>query len=397
MYLAAHTPPEVEVRVIDESVERIDYSDTPDLVGIATFTATAPRAYEIADRYRGLGVKVVLGGVHASMVPEEALEHADAVVVGEAEEIWPRVVSDADAGRLESVYRQEEFIDFERPLMPRRDIVDAKRYWVANAIQTARGCPHDCNFCTVTAFNGRRYRMREVDNVLAEVESLPPSNLVRRKVVAFVDDNIAANPNRAKQLFKELIPLRIVWGSQACITLARDEELVALAAESGCRLLFVGLETLSHRGLAEMGKRQNRVEQYEDALRLLKRYGIHVFAGFIFGLDSDDESVFADTLEFAMRHKMLAQFSTLMPYPGTRLYQQLLAEDRVEPRFWLDPTWVSRVVFEPKNMSAERLYEGTHQVMRDFYSFRSIIKRVSLHRHFDQWLVANLVLHRVTA
>jgi len=397
MYLAAHTPREVKLRLIDESVEQIDYSDTPNLVGITTFTATAPRAYEIADRYRGLGVKVVLGGVHASMVPEEALEHADAVVVGEAEAIWPRVVSDADAGRLQSHYRQEEFPDFKRPLLPRRDMVDPKRYWLANGIQTSRGCPHDCNFCSVTAFNGRRYRMRELDSVLAEVESLPRSNLVRRQVVPFVDDNIAASPKRAKELFKALIPMKILWGSQACVTFAKDEELVALAAESGCRFLLIGFETLSPHALAEMGKRQNKVEQYEDALRVFKKYGIHVYGAFVFGFDSDDESVFSDTLEFAMRNKMLAQFSNLLPYPGTRLYRRLLAEKRVEPRFWLDPSWVSRVVFRPKNMSAERLYAGTRQVRQDFYSYRSIIKRISLHRQWDYWLVANFILHRTAA
>jgi len=397
MYLAAYTPKEVEVRLTDEGVERVDFTDIPDLAGITALTATAPRAYEIADRYRELGAKVVLGGVHASMVPEEALEHVDSVVVGEAEAIWPRVVSDAAVGRLESLYRQESFIDFKRPLLPRRDIVDPKRYWSVNVIQTARGCPHDCNFCSVTAFNGRRHRARELDNVLTEVESLSRSNLVRREVIPFVDDNIAASPSHAKQLFKALIPMKILWGSQACITFARDEELVGLAAESGCRLLFIGLDSLSPQALAEMGKRQNKVEQYKDALRLLKKYGIHVMGAFIFGFDADDESVFSTTLEFALRSKMgLAQFSALTPYPGTRLYRRLLGENRVEPQFWHDHSWDRRVVFKPKNMSAERLYENTRQVKRGFYSYRSIIKRISLHWHWNHWLAANLVYRHTT-
>ena len=233
MYLAAHTPPEVELRLIDENVERIDFTAVPDLVGITTMTATAPRAYEIARRYRSLGSKVVLGGVHASMMPAEAARFADAVVVGEAEGLWPRVLADFEAGRLEPLYEQDGFIDFSRPLPPRRDLVDPRRYWSANVVQTARGCPHACNFCSVTAFNGRKVRVREVEDVLAEVESLPRSNLLRRKVVAFVDDNIAAHPRRAKELFRGLIPMKIRWGSQASITIAGDEELVALAAESG--------------------------------------------------------------------------------------------------------------------------------------------------------------------
>lgn len=398
MYLAAYTPPEVEIRLVDENVERIDFAGRPDLVGITTMTATAPRAYEIADRYRALGIRVVLGGIHASMVPDEAQEHADSVVIGEAEAIWPRVISDADAGRLEPRYRQESFIDFQRPFLPRRDLVDPKRYRSVGGIQTSRGCPHDCSFCSVTAFNGRRHRARELDSVLVEVASLSRRNPVRRQVVPFVDDNIAANPDRAKRLFRALIPMRILWGSQACITIARDEELVSLAAESGCCFLLIGLETLSPRALVEMGKRQNKVEQYEGGLRLLKKYGIHVMGTFLFGFDSDDETVFADTLEFAIRNGMaLAQFSTLIPYPGTRLHRQLLDENRLEPRFWLDPSWASRVVYEPKNMSAERLYENTYQVQRGFYSYRSMIRRMSLHRHWNYWLAANLAYRHAVA
>jgi len=392
MYLAAHTPPEYELRLIDENVERIDFSRVPDLVGISTMTATAIRAYEIADRYRSLGAKVVLGGIHASMLPEEALEHADAVVVGEAEEIWPRVLADAAAGRLDPIYRQETRIDFRRPARPRRDLIDPRRYWSANVVQTSRGCPHACNFCSVTAFNGRRIRMREVDDVLEEVESLPRNNLLRRKVVAFVDDNIAAHPSRAKELFKGLIPMKLRWGSQASITIARDEELVALAAESGCHFLFIGLETMSGKSLAEMGKSQNKVEEYDAAMRLLRKYDIHVMGAFVFGFDSDDETVFEDTLDFAMRNKMqVAQFAYLVPYPGTRLYSHLLEENRVEPEFWFKPSWDSRVVYEPKNFSAHWLSERTHKVQRDFYSYRSILRRMYPHRHWSYWLAFNLI------
>jgi radical SAM superfamily enzyme YgiQ (UPF0313 family) len=396
MYLAAYTPDTTDVRIVDESVEPIDFSDIPDLVGITTMTATAPRCYEIADAYRRAGAKVVMGGVHASMLPEESLEHADSVVVGEAEQIWPQVVADAEAGRLERLYRQEGFPDFERPLLPRRDLIKPKHYWSANVVQTSRGCPHSCNFCSVTAFNGRRIRVRDVDNVLAEVESLPRNNRVRKKVVAFVDDNIAANPRRARELFKALVPLKILWGSQASITMARDEELVKLAGESGCGFLFVGLETLSPHSLAEMGKLQNKVEEYAEALHLLEKNNIHVMGAFVFGFDTDDESVFSDTVDFAIRNKIqVAQFANLTPYPGTRLYSQLLAEKRVEPEFWLDPSWDSHVVFRPRNMSPERLFESTRQVHRQFYSYRSIFKRMVFKRHWTYWFAFNL-LYRQT-
>ena len=396
MYLAAHTPDGVDVRIIDESVEPINFSDVPDLVGISAMTATAPRAYDIADSYRARGAKVVLGGIHPSMLPEEALRHADAVVTGEAEEIWPTVVADADAGRLEPIYRSDEFSDFERPLLPRRDLIDAKRYWSANTVQTARGCPHHCNFCSVTTFNGRKVRMRAVDSVLEEIATLSRGNMMRKKVVPFIDDNIAASPKRAKELFKQLIPMKILWGSQASITIANDEELVALAAESGCRFLFIGLETLSNGSIEEIGKHQNKVENYASALKLLKKYRIPVMGAFVFGFDTDGQSAFSDTLKFAIENKIqVAQFANLTPYPGTRLHQQLSEEGRVRADFWLDPSWDSKVQFEPMQMTPKQLFDNTHQLHRDFYSYRSILKRMSWRGHWPYWLAFNL-LYRQT-
>ncbi len=395
LYLAAHTPRDVELRLINENLERIDLAEPPDLVGITTTTATAIRAYEIADRYRERGVKVVLGGIHASMVPEEAAAHADSVVVGEAEALWPGVIADADAGRLEPAYRAEGFPDFQRPRHPRRDIGDPKRYLVPNMVQTSRGCPHNCTFCTVSLFNGRRPRMREVDSVLAELEPLPRSKAIGRQVIFFIDDNIGAKPSRAKELFRALIPMDIFWGSQACMTFANDEELVALAAESGCRLLFIGVESLSPQGLAEIDKHHNKVEQYENAMQMFSKYGILVMGGFVLGLDSDDTSVFGDTLDFAVRNKLvLALFNVLTPYPGTRLYSRLLEEGRVDPGFWFDPFWRSRAVYDPVKMSRETLCEGTYQLRRGFYSYRSILSRLDRKRDWPQQFLANLVYRR---
>ncbi len=395
MTLAAYTPEDVQLRLIDENVEPIDFSEVPELVGITTMTATASRAYQIADRYRELGAKVVMGGIHASMMPQEASEHADSVVIGEAELIWPRVVSDADTGRLEQVYQSESFIDYQRPRFPRRDLINTNRYWSVNGIQTSRGCPHNCNFCSVSEFTGRKPRMREIDNVLAEVDTLPSSRVGGRKVVGFLDDNIAAKPSRAKKLFKALIPKKILWGSQACITFGNDEELVGLAAESGCRFLLVGLESLSPNTLKEIGKGQNKAEQYEEALRTLRKHGIFVLGSFVFGFDSEEESAFADTLQFAVRNKLsLAQFSILTPYPGTRLYSQLLSENRLEQEYWLDPSWETRMVFEPNGRSAKKISENVSQVQRDFYSFRSIINRIHYHPLWRIWITANLVYRR---
>jgi radical SAM superfamily enzyme YgiQ (UPF0313 family) len=396
MYLAAYTPDDFELRIVDETVERIDFSMKPDIVGISTMTATAPRAYEIADKYRQMGVTVILGGVHASVVPEEAMEHADSVVIGEAEDIWPRVLEDASSGRLEPVYRREGFVELRDLLPPRRDLINPSRYWSANVVQTARGCPHDCNFCSVTTFNGKRPRFRDIDSVLVEVESLPRNNMIRRKVVAFVDDNIAASNSRAKEMFKKLAPMNVIWGSQASISFAYDEELVALAADSGCHFLFIGLETTSPAALKEMGKSQNKVERYEEALGLLKKYNIHVMGAFMFGFDADDDSAFEATYRFAMRNKIqVAQFARLTPYPGTRLYDQLMAEGRVEPVFWRDHNWDKRVVYSPKKMTAEKLAHLTDKIHRDFYSYSSITRRMYPHRRWSYWFAFNL-LYRQT-
>lgn len=395
MCLAAYTPDEVEIRLTDENLEKVDFDDRHDLVGITCMTATARRAYEIADTYRAKGVKVVLGGIHASMLPGEALQHADAVVVGEAETVWSKVISDADAGRLEPLYMAEERDDFRDPLPARRDVIDRKNYWMANNMQTSRGCPHDCSFCSVTTFNGRHVRHRDLDSVLAEVDSMPKPSFMPRKMIPFVDDNIAANPKRAKELFKALIPLRINWGSQACISFGEDEELVGLAAESGCRMLFIGLETVSSGSLKEMGKRQNKVERYADSLRTLRKHGIHVTGSFIFGFDSDDDSIFEDTLDFAIRNKVhLAQFSNLTPLPGTRLYQQMVAENRMKPEYWLNEARDDGAVFQPKNFSPQELCDKTRRVQREFYSIKSIIRRFHLSRLAPHLLLYNLLYNR---
>jgi radical SAM superfamily enzyme YgiQ (UPF0313 family) len=393
--LAAYTPEGVDVRIIDENLERVDYKDRPDLVGITSMTATACRAYEIADEYRKRGVKVVIGGIHASMLPEEAMEHADAVVVGEAETLWPKVVSDADAGRLEPLYRLEERGEFKNPLPSRKDLINRKNYWMANNIQTSRGCPHDCSFCSVTTFNGRNVRHRELDNVLAEIESMPKPRFMPKKMIPFVDDNIAANPKRAKELFKALIPLNINWGSQACISFGEDEELVGLAAESGCRMLFIGLETVSSSSLEEMGKRQNKVERYAESLRLMRKHDIYVTGSFIFGFDADDDSIFQETLDFAIENKIhLAQFSNLTPLPGTRLYNQMVAENRMKPGYWLNGLRDSEAVFQPRNFSPQGLCDKTRKVQRDFYSIRSIMKRFYFSRYAPHLLLYNLMYNR---
>lgn len=371
--LAGLTPPEVEVSIVDENLAPVDLNRPSDLVGITTTTQTAPRAYWLADAFRSRGVKVVLGGMHTSVLPEEAGQHADAVVMGEAEEIWPQLLSDLQAGRLRPIYRGQGYPRLAGLPLPRRDLFQRESYVFPDTIYTTRGCPFGCTFCSVTSFFGGTYRSRPVEEVVKEVDGLGG-----RRLVFFLDDNIAAHTGRAKQLFRALIPYRLAWIGQASMTIARDEELLSLAAASGCLSLFLGIESLSPMNLSAVSKRHNAVEEYEAAIRRIHAHGIAVFGAFIFGLDHDTEDVFELAVRFAQRTRLEgAQFNVLTPYPGTPLMADLEREGRVLTRDWSQYR-SDRVVFAPRLMSAQQLQEGHNWAWREFYSLGSIWERVGL-------------------
>ncbi|GAG81765.1 unnamed protein product, partial [marine sediment metagenome] len=228
LYVAALTPKDVEITLVDEHVDRIDFEEEVDLVGITSLTATAPRGYEIADEFRKRGVKVVLGGIHSSALPQEAIQHADSVVIGEAENLWPEVIEDFKKKRLKKFYQSSQKPSLENLPLPRRDLLQGKRYLTKNFIMTTRGCPFDCDFCSVTRFFGKRHRFRPVGDVIKEIESL------KGNFTVFADDNVIAHKKYAKELFKALIPCKKRWFSQADLTMAQDEELLKLAVQSGC-------------------------------------------------------------------------------------------------------------------------------------------------------------------
>ncbi|MBE0465752.1 MAG: B12-binding domain-containing radical SAM protein [Candidatus Desulforudis sp.] len=368
--VAALTPPGIEVRIVDESVTPVDFEAGADLVGITAMTALAPRAYAIADAFRARGVPVVLGGMHPSAVPEEALEHADAVVVGEAEGLWPELLADFQAGRMRPVYRATQ----SRPLtglpQPRRDLWDPAKYLVPNTVQTTRGCPFACNFCAVSNFFGRTFRHRPVDEVVQEVSSLPG------RLVGFVDDNIIASGRYARELFRALIPLRIQWFSQGSLNLADDEELLGLAAQSGCVGMFIGLESLTQSNLDRIGKRVNHVERFQKAIDKIHRFGIAIEGAFIFGLDNDDAGVFRRTVNFARRCRLeAAQFSILTPLPGTPLYREMQEQNRITDRDWSRYNF-AQVVYTPLTIPAEKLQQGFNWAWHKFYSYPSILRRL---------------------
>jgi len=373
--VAALTPPEVEVSLTDENITAIDFCKEVDLVAITALTVTAPRAYEIADAFRARGVKVVLGGVHPSMLPEEAGQHADAVVIGEAESIWPNLIEDFKANKLQKLYRQHERPSLVGLPIPRRDLFTKGAYYVANTVSTTRGCPYSCSFCSVTSFFGHTYRCRPIEEVLKEIEELG-----EKKLIAFVDDNIVGNPKFAKELFRALIPYKIKWIAQASVTIAKDDELLKLAAASGCIDLLIGFESLSPSNLRAVGKRINVVNEYENVIRKIHSYGIAIHGFFIFGFDEDDENVFQRTVRFAQRMRLeTAQFDFLTPYPGTALGESLDKAGRIVTKDW--SKYGYGLVFEPKPMSPEMLQKGHDWAWHEFYSLPSIWRRVGVARH----------------
>jgi radical SAM superfamily enzyme YgiQ (UPF0313 family) len=368
--LAALSPPDIEVKITDENLEPIDFEEDVDLVGVTGMVMHAPRAYQIAQGFRMRGIPVVMGGPHASSLPSEAKEHVDAVVIGEAETIWKEVIEDFKHGCLKPFYKADTYCSMKGFPLPRLDLLRKEAYMTVNCVQTTRGCPYQCDFCHVTHFFGKTYRCRPVEEVIEEVKRL------EGEFVVFIDDNIVGNRLYAKELFSRLKPLRKKWASQASITLTRDPELLRLAAESGCVSLFVGIESLSSENLKDVNKTFNQVHQYEEAIKALHDQDIMIVAGFIFGLDHDDEGVFERTLRFCERNRLeLPSFFVLTPLPGTPLFQKMEAEGRLLHRNWAEYNGAT-VVFEPKLMTAETLQRGFNWVCQQAYSWGSIVKRV---------------------
>ena len=368
--VAALTPPEVEVVLVDDNTEKVNFDTDVDLVGITAITATAPRAYEIADQFRRNRVSVVLGGIHPSVLPEEAIRHADAVVIGEAEGVWQDLLRDFEKGKMKRFYRSRRRPSLENLPTPRRDLLKNKVYKRASMVQTTRGCPFDCDFCTVSNFFGGTYRFRPVPDIIEEIESS------ESRFIFFPDDNIVGSPRYAKRLFRALVPLRIKWFSQGSVTMARDEELLRLAARSGCQTMFIGFESLSEANLREMGKKTNLVTRYEEDVKRIHHHGIAIDGAFMFGFDHDDGDVFERTVDFAKKNKLeLTNFAILTPFPGTRLYDRLEKEDRIIERDWSKYT-CGNVVFRPRLLSEDRLQAGYWWARRQFYSYPSIFQRL---------------------
>jgi len=370
--LAALVPPELEadIEIYDESVERIPLDLSADLVGITAITGTSPRAYRLADHYRANGLTVVIGGVHPTLMPEEAALHADAVVVGYAEQTWPQLLRDFSRGRMRSRYDQPlDFTMAGRPF-PRRDLLLGKRYITTNSVEASRGCLHSCNFCVVPAVAGQSVHVRPVREVVAEVEALPG------KEVVFVDVNLIADPRYARQLFAELAPLRKWWFGLVTTAIAHNDELFRLMAASGCRGVLIGFESVTTEALASINKPFNRVAEYRRLVNRLHDAGIAINGTFVLGTDGDDRTVFERTVEVIDRLSIdLPRYSVMTPFPGTPLFSELARAGRIIERDW-SMYDVEHCVISPRHMTAAELDEGLEWAWRQTYSVGSIARRL---------------------
>jgi radical SAM superfamily enzyme YgiQ (UPF0313 family) len=374
--LAAQTPPDIEIIYTDDIVTPFDLDrdvKDVDLVGISVDSKTARRAYDIAARYRQRGVKVVLGGIHPTALPDEARLHADSVVVGEADKLWGKVLADFKAGELQPRY-DGGWPEMSGIPWARRDLFRSRKYIPFQVVQTMRGCPYPCEFCSVSTANGTTLRMRPVDDVIGEFKTLGSRLL-------FADDNVMIHRKYAEELFTRLADLGKSWVGQCSLAAIQHEPNIALMARSGCKGLFVGLESIDEATLAMTGKKQNRPERYEEIIGRLRAYGIGTWASFVFGFDTDDPDIFDRTVEFAIKARLtMASFAILTPYPGTRLYRRLAEEGRLTDKTW----WLhadhdaGSPYFIPKRMTREELRDGWMRAWKNFYSWPSIFSRWTL-------------------
>ncbi len=375
--LASETPEEIELSILDENIEELDFNTEVDLVGITVMTPQALRAYQIAEEFKKRGKKIVLGGFHVSSFPEEALSHGDAIVVGEGDRIWREVIQDFKNSKLKKIYKDSGLFPLSEIKNPKRELLRGKPYLFSNTIQTTRGCPFQCEFCSVSSFYGKSYRTRPLHLVIKELERMREESIF----LFLVDDNLIGNRSYAKALFQEMIPLKFKWAGHAPLNLVRDEELLKLASKSGCQALFVGFESLTHQNLVLMGKKSNLGVSPEDAVKRFHDQGIGILASFILGYDHDSPECFQKILDFCHRTRIDgALFPILTPYPGTLLRERLEREGRILTNRW-DLYDMEHVTFVPKRMKPEELQEGFEKLNASFLSWRSIFRRLfKVHR-----------------
>ncbi len=373
--LAALTPPHHSVCFFDDRMESIAFDEPTDLVAITVETYTAKRAYEIASEYRRRGVPVIMGGVHPTLVPDECLEHADAILLGDAETIWQSMLEDAEQHQLKRVYRASPGVAHPG-VLPRRDLFAGKGYLPMTLMQFSRGCHFHCNFCTIAQYFNSRHYVRHVDEVVREIADQ------NRRLVFFVDDNLCANRKAAKELFKALIPLKIRWVSQSSLDMLRDAELMDLMIQSGCLGHVIGFESITPDNLSDMHKGHNlrAFDGYRSQVKILRDYGLQTWAAFVLGYDHETRDSIRRTLDFALESRFtFAAFNMLTPYPGTPLYDSLRDQNRLlyDGKWWLHPAYrFNYAPFVPARMTPDELTEACFEARSTFSSLPSLVHRM---------------------
>jgi radical SAM superfamily enzyme YgiQ (UPF0313 family) len=387
-YMAGLTPRDIDVTLVDDRLDEIPYDGGFDLVGLSVTIATTTRAYDIADEFRRRGVTVVMGGFHPTLLPEECLEHCDAVVEGEAEYVWTELLDDFRSGRLRRRYRADRLHDLKNLPLPRWELLDRRKYFVPYLpVQTTRGCPFNCTFCEVPIFYGGTYRHRPIGEVIEDVKRVPTGK------IQFIDDNITGSREYARELFKALIPLRVRWSCLWTINTSRDPELLDLAIKAGVYHVNIGIESISEKSLASVNKRQNRVKDYREMLAGLEKRGIFYSLNFLFGLDEDTPEIFDETMAFLKTTRTpMAFFNTVTPRTGTPMRKQLEDEGRIINPV-ADRYLGMECIFQPRNMSAKYVEEKVWNCFREFYSLPAILKRFLLppNSYIGQGFPSNLM------
>lgn len=374
--IAACTPPEVEVRLIDERITPIDFEEQADLVGISIMTEQALRGYEIAREFKQRGVMTVMGGIHASVLPEEAASHCDCVVIGEGETLWPQLLDDFQKGSFKRFYRNEHRVDLLKSPVPRYDLLPLGAYNVIPT-QTTRGCPLDCSFCTATTVYGPQFRCKTISQVITEVEAIQETSKSHR--IVFNDDNMFVDRKKSYQLLSALIPLKIKYFTESDVSIAEDEKLLDLMHKSGCVTVFIGFESLVPENLTSLHHSQwkfKRLARYSEACRKIQAFGMQVLGAFIVGFDHDDKNIFQQLIDFTLENTILGQFHFLTPFPGTRLRASLISEKRLKPdhSHW-DTYSCFDVVFDPLKMSRADIEAGLLHVYQTVYGRKAHLER----------------------